>query len=560
MSQTSPRLLDSAEEALRRGVDGLFAMRRADGVFDFGGTGWTSVLSTVGAISALHAADPVRSASLIAGGVEWLCEMQQPDGGWSTVPGVSAEAGPTAVVCATLHLLAPERATDAVRAGQAWLVRFGGLDALPHREMAAVCSRFYATAGWLDPDALPRLPLELAAFPRLFRQLLDFRAPLVAAAALAQVRTRKQNPIRQLLNRLGTPGALRLIRQIYEHEGMTGEFSDDPWAAGLACGALARAGAAPDLVALTVEWLRAKANPDGSWNMMSLDLTWSSYAVAGLLDAGHSDDPRLITTGAMFLDRQQNRPFEPFGTAAGFWGWSSPRGWPASVETAEVTAALARLPGGRTGEHLANAVGWLRAQQDSRGSWSLCVRNTRVANCGPCPHTTAQAVDALLHAGTPVSDREIRDAVHWLLANQRHDGTFDSVWYRPATSGTSVVLATLARCGHRNHLVARRAVEWLITTQLDDGSWSTGDGTTPGTVEETAWAVCALQAAGGSAEAVERGVVHLLAAQQLDGRWPEAAVSEYIREAARFPNGGLTNGLALRALAAYVNTAGRAGS
>lgn len=557
MFQARTQVVDAAQQAVHRGAEGLFATRRADGVFDFGTTGWTSVLATVGAISALHAADPVRSADLVAGGVRWLCRVQQQDGGWSTVPGVASEAGPTAVACATLHMIAPEEAADAVATGRAWLGRAGGLDAVTHREMAAVCRRFYAMAGWLDQNELPRLPLHLAAFPALFRRLLDFRAPLVAAAALAQARTRPGGPVRRVLNRMGTPGALRIIRQIHEHEGMTGEFSDDPWAAGLTCGALARAGVAGDLVGLTVEWLRAKANPDGSWNMMPLDLTWSSYAAAGLLDAGYGEDERLAATRATFQSRQQDKPFEAFGTAPGFWGWSSPHGWPASVETAEVASVLARLPGGRNDAHVTRAVEWLFAQQDSRGSWSLCVRNTLVANCGPCPHTTAQAVEALLHAGVPVTDQRVARAVRWLLSSQGSDGTFDSVWYRRATSGTSVVVSALARCGHADHPVVRRAVGWLTSTQLADGMWGTGDSTSPGTVEETAWAVCALLAAGGADAAVERGVRALLEAQQADGQWPRAAVSEFVREASRFPNGGLTNGLALRALSGFVRDAAR---
>ncbi|AZM60034.1 prenyltransferase [Streptomyces sp. WAC 01420] len=543
---------------MHAGARALWDVQRPDGVFDYGGEKWTSVLATVGAVSALHCADPVRSADLVVRGVEWLCRHQAADGGWSTIRDMPSEAGPTAVAAAVLHELAPRRADETVRAARSWLDDYGGLEAIPHREMAAVCRRFYARAGWLDAEDLPRLPLGLAAFPRLFRELLDFRAPLVAAAALSQARTRPRGPAGRLLDRMGTPAALRLIRQIYEHEGMTGEFSEDPWAAGLTCEALARSGAAPDLVALTVEWLRSKANPDGSWNMMPLDLTWSVYAVEGLMGAGYGADPRLTLSRSLFHDRQQDQPFPAFGCPAGFWGWSSPHGWPAAVETAEITSALACMPGGREDAHVARGVEWLLAQQDGRGSWSLCVRNTKVDNCGPCPHTTAQALVALLNAGVPADGRPVRAAVRWLLGSGREDGSFDSVWYRGHTSGTSVVLEALVKAGAGGHPAARRAADWLVRTQRPDGSWSTGDGVTPGTVEETAWAVWALLSAGRGAddEGVRRGVVWLLA-QGSGGGWPQAPVSEFIRGASRFPNGGLTNGLALRALAAFLDASGR---
>src|SRR5690606_16793272 len=138
------------------------------------------------------------------------------------------------------------------------------------------------------------------------------------------------------------------------------------------------------------------------------------------------------------------------------------------------------------------------------------------------------------------------------------DGSFDSVWYRGHTSGTSVVLEALVKAGAGGHPAARRAADWLVRTQRPDGSWSTGDGVTPGTVEETAWAVWALLSAGRGAddEGVRRGVVWLLA-QGSGGGWPQAPVSEFIRGASRFPNGGLTNGLALRALAAFLDASGR---
>jgi squalene-hopene/tetraprenyl-beta-curcumene cyclase len=239
------------------------------------------------------------------------------------------------------------------------------------------------------------------------------------------------------------------------------------------------------------------------------------------------------------------------------WGWSSPHGRSAEVENAEIASALARMPGVREDEHVARGVEWLLAHQDGRGSWSLCVRGTRVDNCGPCPHTTAQALPALLNAGAPADGRVVRTALRRLLSSGRPGGSFDSVWYRGHTSGTSVVLEALVKAGAGGHPAALRAAEWLVRTQRPDGSWSTGDGVAPGTVEETAWAVCALLAAGRGTdeEAVRRGVVRLLA-QESDGRWPQAPVSEFIRGAARFPNGGPTNGLAPRALAAFLDAFG----
>jgi len=255
----------------------------------------------------------------------------------------------------------------------------------------------------------------------------------------------------------------------------------------------------------------------------------------------------------MFHARQQHRPFTAFGCQPGFWSWSGARGWPVSLESAEVVSALARMPGGQDDDDVRSGVRWLSSQQDSRGSWSLCVRNTRVDNCGPCPHITTQAVNALLDSGVSTEDRRVSKAIRWLLTTQRGDGSFDSLWYRTFTAGTSVVLETLVRTGLAAHPVAVRARDWLMRAQLPDGSWSTGDSTAPGTVEETGWAVRALLAAGlGSDDPrIRRGVAWLLDARQPTGHWPAAAISDFVRNASRYPNGGLTDGLALRALARF---------
>jgi squalene-hopene/tetraprenyl-beta-curcumene cyclase len=547
------RTTDQITDAITAGGEALFAVRRADGVFDYGEGALTSTLSTVGAVSALWFADPDGSADLIGLGVDWLRRNQLPDGGWSMVPDGAAEAGPTAVATATLALVAATGAAGEIGRGEQWLADHGGLEAIPHPEVVAWCRQFYGYVGWLQPRQMRRFPLELALFPGLFRRLFDLRSPMVAALGLAQTRYRPTNPLLRLLARAGEPKALSIIRQVYEHEGSTGGWCDDAWVTGLITAGLARARLAPDMVAGAVAWFREKANPDGSWNSGTLDLTWSMYAGAGLVAAGYATDERLGTTKALFLRDQQDQPFTAFGCPPGFWGWSGPRGWPATLETGEIISVLAALPGTDQRPSIERGLAWLTAQQDSRGSWGLCVRNTKVANSGPCPHMTAQAVDALLDAGATAEDPRVARALRWLGTAQRPDGTFESVWYRMHTSGTSAVLRTLARAGHGDGPTALRARRWLLSTALADGSWSTGSGTEPGTVEETAWALSALLDVGVPREepVVARGIRWLLAAQGADGSWQAARVNEYVRHVCRYANGGLAGGLALRALAGY---------
>jgi squalene-hopene/tetraprenyl-beta-curcumene cyclase len=541
---------DLLTEAIAEGAEALFAAQRADGVFDYGGSSLTSTLGTVGAVCALHFADPGGAADLIAAGVGWLKRTQAADGGWAMVPGEPSEAGPTAVASAVLHLTDPEGSAAEVAAGQAWLRGFGGLEAIPHAEVVAWCRQFYGFAGWLAPEDMRRFPLELALLPGLARKLFDLRVPMVYALGLAQSRHKPLTRLQKTLSRRAEPNALAAIRQVYEHEGSTGAWCEDAWVTGLVCAGLARAGLGDDMVAAAVGWFRRTMAPDGSWASGPLDLTWSMYATAGLLEAGYTGDPRLTAVTGLFLRLQQDRPFTAFGCPPGFWGWSGTRGWPATLETGEIVSALCHLPGGEQAEAIRRGVTWLTLQQDTRGSWGLCVRNTKVANSGPCPHMTAQAVDGLLDSGVPADDRRVRRALRWLGKAQRPDGSYESVWYRMHTAGTAAVLQTFAKAGAADTGPARRARAWLERTRLADGSWGTGAGD-PGTVEETGWAVSALLAAGAGGEAVRPGVAWLLAHRQPGGGWAAANVNEYVRHVCRYPNPALAHGLALKALARY---------
>jgi squalene-hopene/tetraprenyl-beta-curcumene cyclase len=181
------------------------------------------------------------------------------------------------------------------------------------------------------------------------------------------------------------------------------------------------------------------------------------------------------------------------------------------------------------------------------------VRDTKLANDGPCPAITSQAITALHDAGRPDDHPAITAAADWLLSAQNPDGTFDNLWYRDHTSGTAVVVRALSRVGHAQHAVVRKAVAWLCDTQLPDGSWGPGDGT-DGSVEETAWAVHGLLAAGGGADiagAVDRGVAWLVAAALPDGGWEPTRVCNYIRHYMHYANAVVTQAVALAALGEY---------
>jgi squalene-hopene/tetraprenyl-beta-curcumene cyclase len=345
--------------------------------------------------------------------------------------------------------------------------------------------------------------------------------------------------------------ALSVIRQIHEHEGGTGELGGDPWPASMICLGLARAGQAPEVVEAISRRLGETVNPDGSWDMMPLDITWSVFAAAGLEEAGYGDDPRLAATIAMLRSRQGDRPFTAFDSPPGYWSYGTGHGWPMALETAMVTALLARL----SPQHdcVRRGVAWLSHQQDRRGSWSLCVPETIAPNIGADPFMTAEAICALLDSGVDSDDERIRRAVTWLHTQQDEDGRFEAMWYRNHTSGTAVVVEALARADAE----VARSRQWLLDTQHADGSWSDGRPENPGTVEETAWALRALLHAGVPATdpVAVRAVRWLLDAQLPDGQWPAAPVSEWIRNCYRYFNTAITNGLALRALSAYQKAA-----
>jgi squalene-hopene/tetraprenyl-beta-curcumene cyclase len=178
---------EAVTKALTAGAEALFARQRDDGTFVFDSSR-AATLGTAGAATALHFADPRRSARLVERGADWLARTQNPDGGWAAVPGGSTETVPTAVAATTLQLLAPARHKEAAHRGRRRLAALGGVDAVADPVVAGLCRLFEALAGLRDERTLPRVPIEALLLPAVRRKRISFRSAPFAASALAQAR------------------------------------------------------------------------------------------------------------------------------------------------------------------------------------------------------------------------------------------------------------------------------------------------------------------------------------------------------------------------------------
>ncbi|MFC7079332.1 prenyltransferase/squalene oxidase repeat-containing protein [Halorussus caseinilyticus] len=179
---------------------------------------------------------------------------------------------------------------------------------------------------------------------------------------------------------------------------------------------------------------------------------------------------------------------------------------------------------------------------------------------------TAHALTAVGENGYTVENNEsVRRAVEYLLENNQRNGLWDAAWYNEYTYGTAAVLLAFEDVGvDMDRPEVQRAAQTLIDKQNPDGGW--GERWDPdesdyhrwgrSTVEQTAWAVQALLAAGVSPDhpAVRRGVDYLLDHQNADGSW---AVHPSFRLGAGVPtyrNPVLTQTGGLMALTMYAES------
>jgi squalene-hopene/tetraprenyl-beta-curcumene cyclase len=148
----------------------------------------------------------------------------------------------------------------------------------------------------------------------------------------------------------------------------------------------------------------------------------------------------------------------------------------------------------------------------------------------PSADVTAHALEAL--APEAGFDAEVRHGLDWLLCEQEADGSWFGRWGVNHVYGTGAALPALEACGiEPGHPAFRRAVAWLDGVQNEDGgfgedirsyadrAWRGRGSSTP---SQTAWALLAYVAADeAESPAARRAAEWLCSTQQANGDWDE---------------------------------------
>ena len=190
---------------------------------------------------------------------------------------------------------------------------------------------------------------------------------------------------------------------------------------------------------------------------------------------------------------------------------------------------------------------WIEGMQSRDGGWAAFdvdnlesyLNNIPFSDHGalldpPTEDVTGRCISMLAQLGeTAERNPQVAAGIEYLRRTQLAEGSWYGRWGMNYIYGTWSVLCALNAAGvsHQDPMI-RKAADWLVSIQNEDGGWGedaityrldyVGQEHAPTTASQTAWALLGLMAAGEVGHpAVARGVEYLIATQAEKGLWNE---------------------------------------
>ena len=519
----------------------------------------SSALSTATAVVALAQIGREADGDLIRGGLRWLAQTQNADGGWGDTVKSKSNISTTALCWAAFGAVrADGDFAETVAHAKAWLAKARGAQALA----AAIAARYgkdrtfsvpilmtLALGGRIGWEHVMRLPFELAALPHqvfgaVRLPVVSYALPaLIAIGQTIHCHRPAGNRLTHFLREQKRVKTLRVLESIQPENG--GFLEATPLTSFVTMSLASMGLAEHPVVQKGAAFLRAAARADGSWPIDTNLATWvTTLAIDALAAQPRALSPEQKLTLRAWLLGQQYRTEHPFTHAApGGWAWTDlPGGVPDADDTPGALLALLALGAVDAETRAAGRAGvrWLLGLQNGDGGIPTFCRGWGALPFDrSSPDLTAHTLRAWsawlpqLDAGLKKrTARGIARALRFLAQTQRADGAWLPLWFgnehapgdENPVYGTAKVVLALRQLRDRGiafpPALLRDAVRWLAATQSADGGWSGARGG-PASVEETALATEALA---GTAEvaAVETGA-RWLSARVASGAWREPA-------------------------------------
>jgi squalene-hopene/tetraprenyl-beta-curcumene cyclase len=488
----------------------------------------TSPLSTATAVMALEmfrrclAERRIEIAAnlqnLIANGLRWLSEHQNPDGGWGDTTRSISNVSTTMLCHAAFHAAGTiNECAATINAAKVYIDRAGGVAAVRARygkdkTFSIPILTHCALAGLVEWRDVSPLPFELACIPARFYKTV--RLPVVSYAlpaliAIGQARHHfrpPRNPLTRWIRNAAVGRSLNVLERI---QPPNGGFLEATPLTSFVTMSLAAIGLIDHPVTLRgVEFIVHSVRSDGSWPIDTNLATWVTTLSINALgpDLPQDANPPLRD----WILSQQFQGVHPYTNAdPGGWAWTDlPGGVPDADDTPGAILACLHLESEEFSRDFYRRVNldpkhvkvdsllpqilrgenWLRSLQNRDGGWPTFCRGWGTLPFDrSAPDISAHVLRALdAHRKRLAACDCRRDGAllesgfRYLQRAQRPDGSWLPLWFgnqhvpndENPTYGTTRVLTAYRDCGRIGDPAAVRGLNWLRAAQNADAGRS----------------------------------------------------------------------------------------